>query len=120
MIYESKGPSLGKKGAKPGRRRRGPPSHGGIQQEVDYFGALTVSGTGEIKIPCRGQPKEVEVGFSDPVPPKPGCGPVVDDIVNIEIEHLSQPFPLWALKISWEIQGGNVREIAWRTTVIRR
>jgi hypothetical protein len=110
MIYESNGPL----------EARGGRGRGGNQRIVDYFGALTVSGTGEIKIPCRGRPQEVEVGFSDPVPPKPGCGPSVDDIVNIEIEHLARPFPLWALKISWEIQGGNVREISWRTTVRRR
>lgn len=92
---------------------------GGGRREVEYFGALTVSGIGEIRIPCRGRPLQIQVGFSDPVPPKSGCGPVVDDIVNIELEHLARPFPLWVLKISWEIQGSNVREIAWTAVVLR-
>lgn len=87
---------------------------------VTYYGTLTVSGNGEMKIPCRGRPLEVEVYFSDPVPPKPGCGPVVDDTVDIEIDHLLRPFPLWALKISWEVHGSNIREIAWSATVLLR
>ena len=101
MIYESKEGSLEKKDKK----------------NVNY-GSLTVSGTGFITIPCRGHPWEVEVSFSDPLPPGP-CGPVIDDTVEIEIEQTLKPFPLWGIKISWEIKSGSVREIAWRATVIR-
>jgi hypothetical protein len=89
------------------------------RRKVTYYGSLTVTGTGCLKIPCRGRPWEVEVGFSDPVPPKPGCGPDVDDTVEIEIDHLLHPFPLWAIKICWDIHSGNIREIVWRATVIR-
>lgn len=88
------------------------------QRTVTYYGTLTVNGTGEMKIPCHGRPLEVEVYFSDPVPPKPGCGPDVDDTVEIEIDHLLRPFPLWALKISWEVHGSNIREISWSATVL--
>ena len=84
-----------------------------------YYGVLTVAGEGSLKIPCRGRPWEVEVGFSDNTPPKLGCGPQTDDEVEIEIDHLGKPFPLWAIKISWNIKSGNVREISWRATVVR-
>ena len=84
-----------------------------------YYGTLTVSGDGNIKIPCRGRPLEVEVSFSDSAPPKPGCGPQTDDTVEIEIDQLLRPFPLWAIKISWDIKSGNVREISWKATVVR-
>lgn len=90
------------------------------KRTTTYCGTLTVSGSGEMKIPCRGRPLEVEVGFSDPVPPKPGCGPDIDDTVEIEIDHLIKPFPLWALNISWDVHGSNVREITWSATVIVR
>lgn len=102
MIYEAKEGSLEKKDKK----------------SINYYGALTVSGTGNLKIPCRGRPWEVEVSFSDPPPPPPGCGPVIDDTVDIEIDHLLHPFPLWAIKISWEVHS-SIREITWRATVIR-
>lgn len=83
-----------------------------------YYGSLTVSNEGEIKIPCRGRPLEVEVGFSDPTPPPVGCSPVLTDTVEIEIDHLLHPFPLWAIKISWDINLGSVREIYWRAKVV--
>lgn len=89
------------------------------RRTVVYYGVLTVCGTGTLKIPCRGRPWEVEVSFSDPCPPKPGCGPCDEDTVDIEIDHLIHPFPLWAVKISWEIKSGNIREITWKATVIR-
>lgn len=90
----------------------------GDKRTVTYSGNLTVSGEGELKIPCRGRPLEVEVGFCDPTPPKPGCGNTQEDEVKIEIDHLLKPFPLWALKLSWDIHNGNVREIAWSATVL--
>lgn len=89
------------------------------RRQVNYYGVLTVSGTGELKIPCRGRPWEVEVSFSDPTPPPSGCGPAPVDTVDIMIDHLLNPFPIWAIKISWEINTGSIREIAWRATVIR-
>ena len=94
-------------------------SKGGLEKKVNYYGVLTVSGEGEIKIPCRGSPLEVEVGFSNPTPPRPSCGPILDDTVEIEIDHLLSPFPLWAIKISWDINTGSVREIYWRAKVAR-
>jgi 8-oxo-dGTP pyrophosphatase MutT (NUDIX family) len=90
----------------------------GDKRTVTYSGTLTVSGEGDIKIPCRGRPLEVEVGFCDPVPPKAGCGNDAEDIVEIEIDHILKPFPLWAVKIAWEIHSGNVREISWSATVL--
>jgi len=89
------------------------------RKKTYYYGSLTVSGEGSIKIPCRGRPLEVEVSFSDNTPPKPGCGPQIDDSVEIDIEQMVKPFPLWAIKISWDINSGNVREISWKATVIK-
>ena len=111
MIYESKD------GVKKDSEDKDQKTKGN-KRTVTYYGTLTVSGDGEMKIPCRGRPLEVEVSFSDPVPPKPGCGPDTDDIVEIEIDHLIKPFPLWAIKISWEIHSGNIREISWSATVL--
>lgn len=111
MIYESKD------GVKKDSEDKDQKAKGN-KRTVTYYGTLTVSGDGEMKIPCRGRPLEVEVSFSDPVPPKPGCGPDTDDIVEIEIDHLIKPFPLWAIKISWEIHSGNIREISWSATVL--
>jgi hypothetical protein len=111
MIYESKDGIRDKNKDNKGHEKKD-------QRTVTYYGTLTVSGSGEMKIPCRGRPLEVEVSFSDPVPPKPGCGPDVDDMVEIEIDHLIKPFPLWAIKISWEVHGSNIREIAWSATVL--
>jgi hypothetical protein len=88
------------------------------KRKVTYYGTMTVGGTGEIKIPCRGRPLEVEVGFSTPLPP-PTCGPIIDDEVEIAINHLINPFPIWAIKISWEIHSGHIRELAWRAVVVR-
>lgn len=85
---------------------------------LDY-GTMTVSGDGEIKIPTRGRPLEVQVSFSDPPPPPPVCGPAIDDEVEIEIEHFAHPFPLWVVKISWEIHSGGAREIYWQATAVR-
>lgn len=85
---------------------------------ITYYGVLTVTGDGTLKFPCRGRPWEVEVSFSDPVPPKPGCGPATEDSVDIAIDQL-KPFPLWAIAISWSIKSGNVREISWQATVIK-
>lgn len=82
------------------------------------YGILTVSGTGDLRIPCRGRPLEVQVSFTDSPPPPP-CGPVVPDEVEISIDHLVHPFPLWAIKIGWEIHSGGIREISWRATVVR-
>jgi hypothetical protein len=90
----------------------------GNKKTVTYSGTLTVSGSGEMTIPCRGRPLEVEAGFSDPVPPKPGCGPSGDDLVEIELDRMKKPFPLWAVKISWDIKSGNIREISWSVKVV--
>lgn len=111
MIYESKD------GVKKDSEEKDQKAKGN-KRTVTYYGTITVSGEGEMKIPCRGRPLEVEVYFSDPVPPKPGCGPDTDDTVEIEIDHLLKPFPLWALKISWDIHSGNIREISWSATVL--
>jgi hypothetical protein len=89
------------------------------KKKTVYYGVLTVNDTGEIKIPVRGRPLEVQVGFSDPTPPPSSCGPVTPDVVDIEIDHLHSPFPLWAIKISWDINSGGIREIAWRATVVK-
>lgn len=87
------------------------------QKTISYYGSLTVSSNGIIKIPCRGRILEVEVSFSD-IPPS-GCGPTPVDTLDIEIEQLVHPFPLYAVKITWDINTGGVREIEWRATVIR-
>ena len=89
--------------------------HGGHDQET-ISGTLTVSGEGMITIPCRGQPLEVEVSFIDD-PTKMGCGPQDDDEIEIEVVRIKKPFPLWALRITWEIKGSNARELEWKTTV---
>lgn len=91
----------------------------GDKRSTVYYGTLTVSGKGSLMIPCRGKPYEVEVGFSDPVPPSPGCGPTPVDTVDIEIEHIKMPFPLYAIRISWEVNSSNIREITWKATVLR-
>jgi len=90
------------------------------KQEVVYYGELIASGSGSIRIPCRGHPIEVDVHFSDTNPPPPGCGPIPVDTVDIEIEPYlpTSHFPLWAIKITWDIQSG-IRDIAWSSTVIR-
>jgi len=85
---------------------------------IVYCGTLSVCGSGNLSIPCRGQPIEVEVNFSDPPPPKPGCGPVIEDSLDIQVEPQLKPFPLWAIKITWNVVSGNVREIAWKATVL--
>jgi len=86
----------------------------------DFYGSLTVSGDGYIVVPCRGKPKEVEVGFTDSTPPSPGCGSQEDDSVSINIERLRKPFPIWAIKISWAIKSGSTREVTWRASVAGR
>jgi hypothetical protein len=69
-------------------------------------GTLTVSGIGEITIPCSGQPIETEALFIDEQIWS-GCGPQIDDIVTIEItEDLS------CLHIVWDIKS-NSRQVAW-------
>jgi len=87
---------------------------------TNYYGSLTVSGSGNLKIPCRGRPWEVEVGFSDQTPPPPGCGPVLQDTVDIAIVSLIDPFPLWAIQIAWDVHSGNIREIVWRAAVVNQ
>ena len=91
----------------------------GNQRVTHLYGSLTVSGFGTIKIPCRGRPLEIAVGFSDPLPLPSGCGPIEEDTVDIAIDQLLKPFPLWAIKISWDIKSGNVREIVWDATILQ-
>jgi hypothetical protein len=88
------------------------------EKTVIYCGSLSVSGSGSLRIPCRGQPIEVEVNFSDPPPPNPGCGPHIEDTIDIEVEPKLKPFPMWTIRIAWNVVSSNVREIAWKATVL--
>lgn len=89
----------------------------GNKRSVTYKGSMTVNGTGELKIPCRGRPYEVSVRFVDPALPVP-CAPTTEDTIEIEIDYLRRPFPLWAIKISWDIASGNIREVMWDAITI--
>lgn len=89
------------------------------KHKLTMHGELTVSGTGEIIIPLRGdKPEDVTASFVGAPPPKIGCGPIVDDEVTITLERLL-PFPIWQVRLSWNIGSGNIRGLEWSVNIIR-
>jgi hypothetical protein len=67
-------------------------------------GSLTVTGIGELTIPCGGQPIEADALFTDEQI-WTSCGPQVDDVVVIIYDMTS-------LHISWDIKSTS-RQVAW-------
>lgn len=70
-------------------------------------GSMTVSGQGQLTIPCQGQPLDYEVHFNDD-PVWVGCGSQATDSVDIEVIST----PTVSLNISWNI-ATNSRAIEW-------
>jgi hypothetical protein len=88
-------------------------------RKVTMFGELTVSGEGEIVIPIRGgRPMEAESHFIGEVPPKMGCGPITSDELTVSLEKMGI-FPLWQVRLGWNVKSGNIRGLAWSVKVLR-
>ena len=85
------------------------------------FGELTVSGEGEIIIPIRGgKPEGAEANFvgGNMMFSKMGCGPITEDELTVTLEK-KNPFPIWQVRLSWNIRSGNIRGLEWAVKVIR-
>lgn len=100
------------------RKRRIKAQKHAVRRTILY-GNLTVSGEGSILIPIRGgTPTEAEARFIGARSRKMGCGPITEDQLEVSLEKKS-PFPLWSVRLSWDIRSGNVRDIEWRVKVLR-